>query len=62
MKYPNLLIQNDRYPAAFALRYLGAELQEQRFDVTPLNIRACRVSENQMQRALVLPLHLIIVP
>ena len=57
MKNANLFKQDNRYATAFSFTDLGAQFDEQRFDIAPLDIAAHRASENQIKGALVLPLH-----
>ena len=57
MENTYLAEQDDRYATAFSLADLGSELLEERFDVLPLDIRTGGVSKDELQRALVLPLH-----
>ena len=55
MEDPYLTEQNNRYAATFALTDLCPEFPEQRFDVLPLNVAACRVGKDSIERTLVLP-------
>src|SRR3546814_7319742 len=48
---------HDRNPAPFALRDLGAELAEQRFNGTPFDVPARGFGEEKFQRSLVGSLH-----
>lgn len=61
VKYSNLTEQNHRDPTTFSLTDLRTELDEQRFNITPLNIAAHRTGENNLQGFLVLPFHIEMV-
>lgn len=52
-----LVEQDNSYPAAFPLADLCIKLFEQCFDILQLDIRACRVSKDQFECALMLSLH-----
>ena len=54
--------QDNSYPAAFTLADRSGQFFEERFDILPLDICACRVSKDQFERALVLSLHMKMVP
>ena len=62
MEYTNFVEQDYCDAASFALAYLGAELAEKSLDVAPLHVPADRVSKNNIERPLVLPLHVHMVP
>jgi hypothetical protein len=62
MKHSHFFEQNNGYPTPFALADLGAQLTEQRLDIAPLDVAAGGASKDQLERALVLSLHLAMVP
>ena len=62
MKHPHLIKQENRDTAAGAFFDFGAELNEEGFNIAPLNIRAGRTSKNQLDNSLMPPLHSPIVP
>jgi hypothetical protein len=57
MKYTYLAEEDYSHTATFALGDLCAEFSKQGFDVTPLEVGAGRVNEQEVERALMLPLH-----
>jgi hypothetical protein len=57
MKDPNLFKQNNGDATPFSFRNFGAKLEEQGFDIAPLDISARRPSKNQLERPLVPTLH-----
>jgi len=57
MEYTYLPEENDSHPATFTLGDFCAKFPKQDLDVAPLNIGAGRVSEQEFERALMLPLH-----
>ena len=57
MKDAHLAEQDNCYATTLSLADFGPELAEECFDVRPLDIRTCRVSEDDFERASVLPLH-----
>ena len=57
MEDAHLAEQDNCYATALSLADFGSKLAEECFDVFPLDIRTCRVSEDDFERALVLPLH-----
>ena len=57
-----LVEQDNSYPAGFPLADLCTKLFEQCFDILPLDIRTCRVRKNQLERSLMLSLHISMVP
>jgi hypothetical protein len=57
MKYTYLAEENYCHAATFALGDLCAELSKEGFDVAPLDVGASRVSEQEFERALMLPPH-----
>ena len=62
MKNANLIKQDDSHTTAFALADLRAKFYEERLNVAPLHIAACRASEDQFKGALMLSLHFHMVP
>ena len=57
MKDTHLAEQHNRHAATLTLADLCPELAEERFNVLPLNICTRGVSEDNFERALMLPLH-----
>ena len=57
MKHPNFGEQGHGDSASFPLANLGTHFDEQRFDVSPLNVPTRWVSEDQFERAQVPSLH-----
>lgn len=57
MKYPHLAKKNDRNATPLPFTDLGAKLNKERFDFTPLNIGTYRVSEDGFEGALVPSFH-----
>ena len=57
MKDAHLAEQDNCDATTLSLADFGSKPVEERFDVLPLDIRTCRVSEDDFERALVLPLH-----
>ena len=59
-----LVEQDNSYPATFTLADLSAQFLEECFDILPLDTCTCtcRVSKDQFERALVLSLHVKMVP
>jgi hypothetical protein len=57
MKDPHLFKQDNGNATALAFGDFGAKLDEQSLYVTPLEVSACGPSEDQFERALMLPLH-----
>ena len=62
MKDPYLAEQDNGHTTAFSFADFSVQLLERRFDVLPLDIRAGRVSEDEFECALMLPLHELMVP
>lgn len=62
VKNPNLFKQDNSHTAPFSLADFGAQFYEQRFDIAPLDVAACGAGEEQVERGLVLSLHLLMVP
>lgn len=62
MKDSHFFKQNNGDAAPLSLRDFGAKLQGQSLDIAPLNISACRASEDQLKRPLVPTPHSRIVP
>jgi hypothetical protein len=56
VKHPNLLKENHRDPAPFALGDFGAQFQEEGFNITPVNVRAYGVRKYPGERRMVLSL------
>ena len=57
MEDTHFLEQDNSYAATLSLADLGTKLFEDCLDVLPLDICAGRVSEDDIERALVLPSH-----
>lgn len=57
VKNANFPEQDNSHTAAFAIADLCAKLDEECFNIAPLNIAARRVSEDQFKGALMLSLH-----
>jgi len=55
VKDSNPVEEDNSYATSFALADLGTEFGEERFDVAPTDVRARRVSEDRVERLLVLP-------
>ena len=62
MEYTNFVEQDYSDAASFALAYFSPELMEKGLNVAPLHVPADRVSKNNIERPLVLPLHVHMVP
>ena len=62
VKHPNLLKQDNSYTTTCSLADFGAHFREQRLDVTPLDVAARGVGEDQFEGALVPSLHAGMVP
>lgn len=62
MKHPDFLEQNNSDTTSLSLTDFGAQLHEQRFNVTPLDVCTGRAGEEQVERALVLALYANMVP
>lgn len=62
VKHPDFLEQNNSDTTSLSLTDFGAQLREQRFDVTPLDVCTGRAGEEQVERALVLALYAEMVP
>ncbi len=57
MEHAHFAKQNYGYAATLALGNFCAQFAEQGFNVAPLHVGAGRVGKQQLERALVLPLH-----
>ena len=57
MEHAHFAKQNHGYAATLALRNFCAQFAEHGFDVVPLHVGAGRMGKQQLERALVLPLH-----
>ena len=62
MEDANFVKQNNRDATAFPLANFSAELLRQPFNITPLNIGACRWAKIASRVRRVLSLHFLIVP
>jgi hypothetical protein len=62
MKHSHLVEEVDRYTTTFSLRYLGAQPDEQGFDVLPSYVRAGRMGKEGIECLAVAALHGVIVP
>ena len=62
VKHPYFLEQNNCNTATFPFAELGAQLNEQRLDIAPLDIGARGPREDQFKGALVSSLHPAMVP
>jgi hypothetical protein len=62
MEYPHFFEHDHGYTTALALADFGAQFYKQRFNITPLDVCACRAGEDQFKSSLVLALHAAIVP
>jgi len=62
VKNANFLKYDNSYTAACALADLCAKFYEERLNIAPLNIAACRASGNQFKGALMPSLHARMVP
>ena len=61
MKDPHFAEQDDCHPASLALADLCAEFAKEGLYVLPIQVGAGRMSEQGFQRALVLPIHAVMV-
>ena len=62
VKHPNFFKQDNGYTTTLTLADFGAQLYEERFNVSPLDVPTCGASEDPFESALVLPLHAEMVP
>jgi hypothetical protein len=62
MEHPNLFEKHDGDAASFALADFSAKLAKERLDIPPLDVGAGRVGEDCFKRALMLSLHVLMVP
>ena len=57
MKYPHFTEKEHGNATTFSLSDVSTKFAEKSFDVTPLNVSACRMSEKRVEGALGFPLH-----
>lgn len=62
VKHSNLTEQNYCYSTTFALTDFSTRLDEQCFNLSPMDVAAYRAGENSLQGFLVLPLHAELIP
>jgi hypothetical protein len=62
MKHPHFIKQDYSDTTTLSLADFGAQLYEQRFDIAPLDVPTRGAGEDQLESALVVPLHAEIVP
>ena len=62
MKYPDFPKQHHCDAATLAFADFVAQYNEQRVDIAPLDVTACRAGKDRFESALMPPLHANMVP
>ena len=62
MEHSHFFEQDHGYTTTLALADFGSQFYQQRFNIAPLDVSACRAGKDQFKSSLMLPLHAEIVP
>jgi hypothetical protein len=62
VEHSHFFEQDHNYTTTLALADFGAQFYQQRINIAPLDVSACRAGEDQLKSSLVLALHARIVP